>query len=426
MKKILLALMILTLLALTVAAQAASLSDIGDKPEPTPRTMPEPTIQYIPPYSDSNATFIGKIILPDSTVGIGYEYGKFPTGSWEQLQKLIQFNNSLVSAGYRTPDFKKFEGEKQEYLTFSANKMPRVYVLPYLKQGSLIVVVKYSDDIIAEFPDDVKAEDAFATLAAKLEDDETRNDAAKKLATIMRTGTMNQAVNGRITADNMDVLMPVLIRNDFYTAFDDNGDVNASSSVSTIGSVIRSVIGHQETVEGQLAAAKKAAETIAPVVDERYLQVSNLVENSSNMTRFDVTDQMPAIPEFDSSATVPNDLKDDGEAHRYVIVSESGGNYSLMPFHALFLPTDQIAESIGDADRIIVCHNYKKRSSGNWIGGTPSDSLTSILLYEAATGELICKIGFTGNYQGGISHGGIPYHYIRMGETIANYFSSGN
>ena len=417
--------LILMLLVMPFAAQAISLSDIGDKPEPAPRTMPEPTVVNIPKYSSKTTTFLGKIVFPNGSNGIGYEFGPFSSDSWEQTQALIKYNNRLIEAGYKAPNIDKFEGDNMQYLCFTASGKPGVYVFPFLKENALIIVIKYNDDILGAFPEDVKAEDAYAALVAELDSEETRNQAAGKLAAIWKTSDMTQAVKGKITAETLDELLPALIRKDFFTKFSDNGEVNVSSSVTEIGKVLQGIIGSMESEEARLSFAKRVASGgILSAVDERYLEVSSLVWNSdSDMQSGEVTELLPAIPAFNSEEKIPGDLSDDGAAHKYVVVSEKEGKYRLLPYHAMFLPVDEIAESLGEADRIIVCHNYYEKSSGNWIGGRPSDSLTQISLYNAADGAFICSIGRAGSYQGMVSHGGLPFDWSEIGEVIGKYFA---
>lgn len=425
MKRISALIMILALLVMPFAAQATSLSDLGDKPEPEPRTMPEPCVTFIPKYSNGNTEkFLGKVVLPNDATGLGYEYSGFSSERWEQTQSLINYDNRLIQAGYGSPNMSAFEGENQQYLCFSGSDKPSIWLLPYLKENALIVIIRYSDAILDAFPEDVSAEEAYSALVAQLDDEDTRDSAAEMLSTIWKTSAMTQEVADRITAENMFDLIPALIRKDYYTRFNDDGEVNASKSVTAIGEVLRTAIGAQETADDKLSLAARVARDIVPAVDERYLQYTSLVWNSSDMKSIDVTQAMPAIPAFDKEVSTPDDLADDGAAHKYVIVCEYDGNYSLMPYHAVFLPVDEIAQSIEEADRIIVCHNYYKKSSGNWIGGTPSDSITRINLYNAADGSLICKVGAAGNYQGMISHGGIPHDWIEMGEVIRDYFAN--
>lgn len=424
MKKAVVLILTLVMLVMALTAQAVSLTDLGDKPEPALRTMPEATVENIPMYDDDSAcVFLGRVNLLDSQTGLGYEFVSFPSDPWKQAQELIQYNNQLILAGYNTPNFDKFDGENQQYLSFSASKKPSVYLLPYLKENALIAVVRYDNDILDAFPAELSAGDALAALIAQLDSEDTREAASAKLAAIWKTPDMERAVKDRITADNMDMMLPLLILKDYFTCFETDGEVNVSASVKEIGYVIRDIVDASETVDGKLALAKKAADTVLPVVDERYLNTTSLVWNSTDMEGSDVTEALPAMPEFDSAAELPEDLKDDGEAHKYIIVSERSSVYRLMPYHAAFLPVDQIAESIAEADRIIVCHNYYQRSSGKWIGGTPSDSMTLIDLYDA-DGGLVCHIGYAGNYQGGVSHGGIPHDWIEMTQKITEYFSA--
>ncbi|MCR4706654.1 MAG: hypothetical protein K5746_01780 [Clostridiales bacterium] len=423
MKRATVFVMILLLLVIPLAARALSLSDLGDKPEPAPRTMPEPTVVNVPLYNGNPPdVFLGKVALTSSVAGLGYEYRSFSPDPWKMMQALIKYNNRLIAAGYDSPSFKEFEGEKQQYLYFSKNGKPSVYLLPYLKENSLIAVIKYDSGIVDVFPEDADAGEAYAALAAELDSTETREKAAEKLAAIWKTEAMKQAITEKITAENMDALLPVLIRKDYFTRFNEKGEVNASSSVSDIGGVLRGLIGSQESMEDKLSLVRKIAAGILPLVDERYLEISSIVQNNSNMQGGDVAEALPAFPEFDSEAKIPDNMKDDGAAHKYVVVSENSGNYHLMPYHSLFLPSEEIAESLAEADRVIVCHNYYKKSSGNWIGGTPSDSMTRIFLY-GAEGSLICSLGSAGNYQGVVSHGGLPHDWIEMGEVIARYFA---
>ncbi|MBR6184848.1 MAG: hypothetical protein IKQ41_01135 [Clostridia bacterium] len=433
MKRITALVMILALLVLPFAAQSTSLSDLGDKPtptpvptatpEPTPRPTPKPAVDYIPD-NGTPIQFLGRIIFPDGT-GLGYEFNANSSDPWKLTQQLIGYNSVLIRAGYQTPSFGEFEGEKQQYIRYSASDKPYIYLLPYLKKDVLIAIVCYDNDILDAFPEDMSAEDAYAALIAKLDGEDTRDTAAKMLAGIWKTSAMRGAVTEKITADNIDALMPALIRKDYYTQFSTDGEtVQTSSSVTAIGKVIRMIIGSQETVNGKLLLAKKTANALLPAIDERYGQVTSLVwNNDREMQDVTLTEELPPIPAFDPDAERPKDLKDDGAAHKYVIVSEYNGTYRLMPYHSIFLPPEEIAESIEEADRIIVCHNYLKPSSGNWIGGHPDDSLTQINLYDAFSGSLICSVGFSGNYQGIVSHGGIAYDWIEMGEDISAYFA---
>ena len=424
MKRAAMFVLILMLLAMPFAAGATSLSDLGDKPEPAPRTMPDPTVVNIPLYGGSNPSrFLGKVILPNNSTGLGYEFSSFPADSWDQAQALIKYNNRMIEAGYKTPSFDKFDRDNQQYLYFSANGKPGVYILPYLKEKTLIIIIRYSDDILECFPDDKSADDAYAELAAQLDSEDTREKAAGMLATIWKTSAMKQAVLDRVMAESAETLIPLLIHSDYYTVFSDDGEVNVTSSVSEIGGVIRRIAETQESTAAELSLMKKIANGIIPAVDERYLKISSLVHNSADMATTEVTADLPAIPAFDQDSEIPKDLQDDGAAHKYVIVSEKSGSYYLMPYHSMFLPVDEIAESIAEADRIIVCHNYYRKSSGNWIGGTPSDSITRINLYDANGGEFICNIGAAGNYQGMVSHGGLPHDWIEMGEDISEYFA---
>ncbi len=423
MKRLTLLVLILALLAMPFAAGATSLADIGDKPEPAPRTMPEPTVENIPLYdSDGPSKFLGKIILPNDTTGLGYEFGSFPSDPWKRIQALIRYNNRLIEAGYDAPSFGEFDGDNQQYILFSSNKQSSVYLLPYLKENTLIAIIKYSRDILEAFPDETGADDAYAALTEKLDGEDMREAAAGMLAQIWKTSGMKRTVSDRITADNAETLLPLLIRSDYYTRFKDDGEVNAAGSVSDLGNVIRGLIGGQETPEGMLSMAKKMAGGVLPAVDERYLTVSSLVKNSTEMETAAVTEQFSAVPAFDKDAEIPKDATDDGAAHKYVLVSENDGKYYLMAYHSMFLPAEEIAESIGEADRIIVCHNYYKKSSGNWIGGTPSDSMTRINLYDA-NGGFICSLGLAANYQGMVSHGGLPHDWMEMGEKISAYFA---
>ncbi len=421
MKRAIIGILIL-LLVLPLAAQAVSLSDIGDKPAPAPRTMPEPTVTFIPQYSSDSGQFLGRIDLTDKITGLGYAFDGFPADPWGQMQALIRYDNRLIASGYKAPSFDKFEGDSQRYLRFSANDKPSVYLLPYLKEGALIAVVRYDNSLLDAFPEDVSAGEAWAALAGELDGAETMEAASGKLAALWKTPEMKKTVTDKVTAQNMDALLPTLIRRDFFTRFSDGGEVDVPLSVSEVGGVVRSLIDSGETAECRLSMAKRVAETIVPAVDERYLEVTALVENTAHMATDEVTEALPAIPAFDPEAAAPQDLHDDGAQHRYVIVSEKDGAYRLLPYHAAFLPADCIAESIAEADRIIVCHNYYKKSSGNWIGGTPNDSITRINLY-GGDGALIATLGAAGNYQGSVSHGGLPHDWMEMGEVIRGYFA---
>ena len=422
MKKAMLLILTVVMLFTTLTAQAVTLTDLGDKPEPAPRTMPEPTVKNIPVYSENAGVFLGRVSLTESKTGLGYEFGSFPTDPWEQTQKLIEYNNRLIQAGYGTPSFSSFDGDNQQYLSFSASGKPTLYLLPHLKEKSLIITVMYDDSIMEAFPEDLGADEALAALAAQLDGEDTREDAAAKLAAIWKTPDIAKTVKERITADNMTDLLPLLIRTDYFTVFGSDGEVKSSVSGTEIGNVFREIINATDTADEKLALAKKAAESVMPAVDERYLNPRLILWNSTDMQSSDVTEAMPAIPAFDSAAEIPEGLADDGAAHKYIVVSERNGTYRLMPYHTALLPAGQIALSVAEADRIIVCHNYYKKSSGKWIGGTPDDSMTRINLYDAA-GALVCRIGSAANYQGGVSHGGIPHDWIEMAQEIGKYFS---
>ena len=424
MKRITVLILLLALLAAPFAAQATSLSDLGDKPEDAPRVMPAPTVVNVPRYrTDTSDKFLGRVVLPNGTNGLGYEFSSFPADPWVQMQVLVRYDNRLIAAGYSAPRFDSFSGENQQYIRFTATGKPDLYVLPYLKKDSLIVIIEYPNSVLNFFPADVSTEDALTALVSALNSADERKQAAQALASVWRTTDMERAVIAQLTPDNMETLLPLLIRSDFFTKFEDDGTVNVASSLTDLGKYLHKIIVSQGSGETALSLAARAAAAVVPVIDERYLDVSHLVWNTSSDMRGDnVTEQLPPIPPFDPADDVPENLKDDGGAHRYVVVCDYSGEYSLVPYLSVLLPADQIAGSIAEADRIIVCHNYKQKSAGNWTGGTPNDSMTRIDLYSA-DGTLICRIGSATNRQGMISHGDLPHDWIEMGEVIRAYFA---
>lgn len=387
--------------------------------------MPDPVIVRAPVYRIPD-TFLGTVVLPNDKIGLGYELNEFPTDPRQQTQRLINYSIILARFGYDKPSFNAFEGENQNYILFSGANKDAIYLLPYLKAGKMIVVIHYPDRIVSAFPDEMDANEAYAALVAKLDDENTRDQAANDLARIWKTSGMEKAITDKIKEDNMGDLLPVLIRNDFFTNFDDFGKVtNTGGSVEDIGRVIGGIITSGETVEAQLAAAKKAM-AVLPAVDERYLSCASLAwASNSDMPTIDVTGQLPSIAAVDTNdETVMND--DVKTAHKYVVVCEfsSSGQYRLVPLLSLFLPADEIAGSIEEADRIIVCHNEYEPSAGKWTGGRPNDSVTYISLYDAADGTKITSIGIATHIQGFISHGNVPHDWAEMAENILAYFEN--